>query len=112
MMINEDMRSYTQSIMRLLVSAALGATMLQAAPAPPDDDAARVRAAVAHGEVLPLPQILSLAQHRVRGEILKVELEEAEHLLVYEVKMLTPDGRVRELKIDARAGRVLKVQDD
>jgi uncharacterized membrane protein YkoI len=106
------MRSRTQSIVSTLVAAALGATMLQAAPGSPSDDAARVRAAVAHGEVLPLPRILSVAQQRVRGEILKVELEEAEHLLVYEVKMLTPDGRVRELKIDARGGRVLKVQDD
>jgi uncharacterized membrane protein YkoI len=93
-------------------SAFLGAAALYAAPTGTGDDAARVRAAVAQGEVLPLPHILSLAQRRVQGEILKVELEEARHQLIYEVKVLTPDGRVRELQIDAKTGGVLKVEDD
>jgi uncharacterized membrane protein YkoI len=32
--------------------------------------------------------------------------------LVYEIKILTSTGRVREVKIDARTGAVLKIEDD
>jgi uncharacterized membrane protein YkoI len=76
------------------------------------DDTARIRAAVAHGVVLPLPRILDIAQHRVPGEVLKVELEEMSDRLGYEVKVLTADGRVQEVKLDARTGAILKVEND
>lgn len=96
-----------------LIAIALAANVAGSASViQPQDDAARVRAAVSHGQVLPLPHILTIAQRRVRGEVLKVELEEASRQIVYELKVLTPDGRVREMKIDARTGQVLKVEDD
>ena len=77
-----------------------------------DDDAARIRLAVAHGKLVPLPRILAAAQQRVPGEVLKVELEEIGDRLGYEMKVLTPDGRVREIELDARTGVIIKVQDD
>ena len=97
----------------LLLGLALGITTAAAsADNRPDDDATRIRMAVAHGKVMPLPRILAVAQQRVPGEVLKVELEEISDRLGYEVKMLTPDGRVREIEIDARTGAIIKVQDD
>lgn len=84
-----------------------------AASSPPAaDDTARIRLAVARGRVLPLPRILDIAQHRVPGEVLKVELEEMSDRLGYEVKVLTADGRVQEIKLDARTGAILKVEND
>lgn len=71
-----------------------------------------IQAAVRRGEVLPLPRILDLAQKRVPGEVLEVELEKDGGKFVYEVKMLTPDGRVREVTIDAHSGKLLTVEDD
>lgn len=71
-----------------------------------------IQAAVKRGEVLPLPRILDLAQKRVPGEVLEVELEKDDGRFVYEVKMLTPDGRVREVTIDAHSGKILTVEDD
>ncbi|KHL26596.1 hypothetical protein PK98_09555 [Croceibacterium mercuriale] len=90
------------------------ATPFVAAPANAGDpdEAARIRAAVARGQVLPLPRILALARTRVPGDMLKVELEEEDGRIAYEIKILTPAGRIREVTLDARTGRVLEVEDD
>jgi uncharacterized membrane protein YkoI len=84
-----------------------------------DDSSARhareheeMRAALKRGEVLPLARILSIAQERVPGDVIEVELENKHGALVYEIKVLTESGRVREIKIDARQGTVLKIEDD
>lgn len=91
----------------------LGSTHVAVAATPPaGDDTARIRLAVARGVVMPLPRILDIAQHRVPGEVLKVELEEMSDRLGYEVKVLTADGRVQEIKLDARTGAILKVEND
>jgi uncharacterized membrane protein YkoI len=84
-----------------------------------DDDDARhareheeMRAALQRGEVLPLTKILAIAQEKVPGDVIEVELESKRGALVYEIKVLTQSGRVREVKIDARNGTVLKIEDD
>jgi uncharacterized membrane protein YkoI len=71
-----------------------------------------MRAALQRGEVLPLPKILAIAQEQVPGDVIEVELESKRGALVYEIKVLTQSGRVREIKIDARNGKVLKIEDD
>ena len=76
----------------------------------PDHEAAR--AALARGEILPLPRILIIAAGRVPGDVLEVELEDEHGRLIYDLKILAGNGRVREVEIDARTGAVLKVEDD
>lgn len=72
-----------------------------------------VRDALRRGEVLPLLKILAIASQHVPGDIIEVELEAKENQpLIYEIKVLTDTGRVREIKIDARSGAVLKIEDD
>lgn len=71
-----------------------------------------MRAAVTRGEVLPLSRILSIARARVPGEMLEVGLEDDHGGLVYKVKILSPSGRVQEVRLDARTGRVLAVEND
>ncbi|HWL46488.1 MAG TPA: PepSY domain-containing protein [Sphingomonadaceae bacterium] len=73
---------------------------------------AAIRAAVQRGELLPLPRIMDLARARVPGDVVKTELESKRERLIYEVKILTRAGRVREVKLDARTGRILRVEDD
>ena len=96
---------------------AAGLLLLAAAPAlagdnhkPKDHEAAR--AALSPGEILPLSRILALAATRAPGDVIKVELEDEKGRLIYEVKMLGKDGRVREVELDAKSGAVLKVEDD
>jgi uncharacterized membrane protein YkoI len=71
-----------------------------------------MRAALQRGEVLPLAKILAIAQEQVPGDVIEVELESKRGALVYEIKVLAQSGRVREIKIDARNGTVLKIEDD
>ena len=75
-----------------------------------DHEAAR--AALARGEILPLPRILTIATGRVPGDVLEVELEDEHGKLIYDLKILARNGRVREVEIDAKTGAVLKVEDD
>ena len=70
------------------------------------------RDALRRGEVLPLAKVLAIAVQRVPGDVIKVELEQEKRVLIYEIKVLAQNGRVREVEIDARTGVVLKVEDD
>lgn len=96
--------------------AALGMTASAAAGDKKDQrraaEAEAIRAAVARGEVMALPRILALAQASVPGEVLKVELEHDKGRLQYEIKILAGNGRVREVKLDARTGGLIKIEDD
>ncbi len=76
------------------------------------DEVTSIRAAVERGDLLPLPRILALAQARVPGEVVKIELEQDDGMLLYEVKILTKKGRVREVELDARTGALIKIEDD
>jgi uncharacterized membrane protein YkoI len=71
-----------------------------------------IREALQRGEVLPLAKILAIANQHVPGDVIEVELEHERKTLVYEIKILTGTGRVREVKIDARTGEVLEIEDD
>jgi uncharacterized membrane protein YkoI len=75
-------------------------------------DHTAVREALQRGEVLPLVKILAIANKEVPGDVIEVELEDEREALVYEIKILTSTGRVREIKIDARTGAVVNIEDD
>lgn len=99
-------------MIRSLCLAALLALLPSALWAADAEDAARIRAAVAAGDILPLPQLLKSAQALVPGEVLEVELEDDDDTLAYELNILTPDGRLVEVTLDARSGTVLEIEDD
>jgi uncharacterized membrane protein YkoI len=75
-------------------------------------DHAAVREALQRGEVLPLVKILAIASKEVPGDVIEVELEDEDEAFVYEIKILTSAGRVREVRIDARTGTVVSIEDD
>jgi hypothetical protein len=74
-----------------LLAILLTTVSLIAPPVCADDDHERVRAARKAGRVLP-------------GEVLEVELEHGHGRLIYEIKLLRPDGRLAELRYDAATG--------
>ncbi len=74
------------------------------------DEALRLRQ---EGVIQPLQQLLQQAMQRYPGaRLLEAELEEDDDRYVYEVELLTSDGQVRELDLDAVSGRVLKDEED
>ncbi|MCR3822987.1 PepSY domain-containing protein [Pseudomonas aeruginosa] len=65
------------------------------------------------GVIQPLESLIQEALGRYPGaRLLEVELEEEDDVYVYEVELLTRDGVVRELELDARNGRILKDEED
>lgn len=74
------------------------------------DEALRLRQ---QGVILPLEQLLQQAMDRYPGaKLLEAELEEKHDLYIYEVELLTPEGIVRELDINASTGVLLKDKED
>jgi uncharacterized membrane protein YkoI len=73
-----------------------------------DQDLAR--RALQRGEVVPIARILELAAQHVPGDVIEVQLEERRGQLEYEIKVLTPAGRVREMTLDARTGALLRLE--
>ncbi|MNE81527.1 Peptidase propeptide and YPEB domain protein [compost metagenome] len=74
------------------------------------DEALRLRQ---QGIILPLEQLLNDALGRYPGAtLLEAELEEKHDRYEYEVELLTPEGVVREIKLDATNGALLKDEED
>jgi uncharacterized membrane protein YkoI len=65
--------------------------------------------AMRRGEILPLTRILEIANRHVAGDIIEVEYKGGPK---YEIKILTASGRVREVKLNARTGALLEIEDD
>ncbi len=78
------------------------------APAFADEDQDRALRAVAEGRILPLREILNRAEAACPGQLIEAELEGDAGTLVYEIRLLTGDGRVMKLLYDARSGELLK----
>jgi uncharacterized membrane protein YkoI len=70
------------------------------------------RAALLRGEILPLSRILRTVAQRLPGDVLKVEIERENNVLIYEIKVLTKTGRIRKIKLNARNGAVIAIEDD
>jgi uncharacterized membrane protein YkoI len=69
-----------------------------------EDDQERALSAREAGRALPLAGILERARADASGRVLGVELEDEGGRVIYEVKVLRPDGRVRTLAYDAATG--------
>jgi len=74
------------------------------------DDVLRLRK---EGAILPFEKVLSVASERYPNtQLLEVELERKRGIYLYEIELLTQQGTVRKLKIDAHDGRILKDKED
>lgn len=93
--------------MRILVSILVGLSVCGAIALADDDDHDRARHAVEAGRILPLKEILARAEADCPGRMIEAELEDEHGRLVYELKMLTADGRVMKLHYDAGTGELI-----
>ncbi|GHC61720.1 PepSY domain-containing protein [Neogemmobacter tilapiae] len=89
----------------LLPLAAVG----QVTPTPDFEIAAE---AVAKGEILPLADVLKSLASVQPGRVVEVELEISDGLRVYEVELVTDDGRLIEVDIDAATGVIVEMEED
>jgi uncharacterized membrane protein YkoI len=74
------------------------------------------REARLRGEIRPIAEILSHIGEQVPGEVIGLELERekraGQRVWIYEIKILTLDGRRLEVEVDARNGEILELEDD
>lgn len=64
------------------------------------------------GVILPLEKILTFARAQKPGEVIETELEKKHGSYVYEVEILDNKGQVWELKLDAKTGKLIKIELD
>jgi uncharacterized membrane protein YkoI len=112
-----SMKLFTRNLSAPLMAALIlvGGTIAAMA----DDDDARdhelARQALTEGRIRPLAEITNSFKAQFAGEIVGVELEvkvKAANGFVYEFKVLTPDGKLKEVKVDAKTAKILKIEDD
>lgn len=96
--------------MTLIRSALALLIVLALAPAGLADDHDRARAARERGDIRPLEDILPSVRQRFPGDVVRIELENEHGRWIYEIKLISPDGRLVELDVDARSGEVVEVE--
>ena len=99
--------------MRTLAAATLIAALgLSVTALADDDDQERARHALESGQALPLSRLLESVSGRVGGEIVGVEIEREHGRYYYELKIVSPDGRLRELLVDALTAEIVSHEED
>lgn len=82
---------------------------------PPRHDHELAREARLRGEIRPIAGILRQVGEQVPGEVIGIELEREKRagrpVWIYELKILTPDGRRQEVEVDAGDGRILQLEE-
>lgn len=91
---------------------ALGLTLLWPALPAGAGDHDLAREALQRGEVRPVAEVLAVVGAEVPGEVIEVELEREYGRLVYELKVIAPDGRVSEVLVDAATAEIIEWEHD
>lgn len=73
---------------------------------------ADVRKLSQSGDILSLEKIIASAKSIKSGKVLETELEREYGKYVYEVELLDAHGQVWELKLDAKTGKLIKLESE
>jgi hypothetical protein len=73
-------------------------------------DADAVLRAVQRNELMPLGQVLDILRAEREGEVVQIELDLLDGRVSYDFDVLSPDGRLYAVAIDAVTGQVLEVE--
>ncbi|SFK81622.1 Peptidase propeptide and YPEB domain-containing protein [Methylocapsa palsarum] len=79
----------------------------QAASELREQDHERARAARERGEVMALEEIMPVVRERFPGDLAQIEFERDNGAWIYEFKLINFEGRLIEVKVNAKTGAVL-----
>ena len=96
------------AVTALVVTGAVHASGRNERPDTRKNDHEEARKAFQSGEIRALGDILADLRSQVNWQVIEVELSGKRGAYVYELKILSPEGRVLELELDAKTGRVIK----
>ncbi len=93
-----------------------GALLAAAAPAAlardhDEDERDAVRRAVEAGEIKSLADILAAVRGKLPGEVAGVEIERDDGRWRYEFRVIDDKGRLYEVEIDARSGKIERIKE-
>jgi uncharacterized membrane protein YkoI len=77
-----------------------------------DNDYEEALRALQQGQVKPLSDIIEKVQKQLGGDVIGVEFERDGGRYVYEIKIVGPDGRLREVYVDAMTAVILSDEHD
>lgn len=77
-----------------------------------DHDHEQARQLRHEGKIVSLESIVKQAQSIKAGNILEIELKNADKSYLYEVEILDPDGKVWELLFDGATGKLIQTQQE
>lgn len=95
---------------RLLLAGALLIAGVSTAYGSDDEereDHDRAFRALREGEAKPLAYILEKLEKQFGGDVVGIEFESENGRYVYELKIVAPDGRLREVYVDAMTAEIL-----
>lgn len=75
------------------------------------EDHERALRALEQGEAKPLAEILDAVKKQIGGDVVGVDFERDGDHYVYELKIVTPDGRLREVYVDAMTTQIISGAD-
>jgi uncharacterized membrane protein YkoI len=94
----------------LLAGPAVLPALAPSALAHEEHDEDQARRALEAGEVLPLDNILTALGQALAGEISAVELEREHGIWIYEFKIISPEGRMKTVRVDAKTAKLVRPQ--
>ena len=74
------------------------------------EDYERAREALERAEILPLADILERVEAEFDARMIEVEFEAERDGWIYEFELISRDGVIREVTVDAATGAVLEVE--
>jgi len=98
-----------KTFFRLLIFSLLTGVCMSAYA---DDDHEKAKRLLESGDILALETVLETVRTIQPGKILEVELESEKGRNIYEIELLTPDGKILELLFDARTGEHISTKNE
>lgn len=66
--------------------------------------------ALKRNEIRPLAEVIAAAEKAIPGPVIAVKVKRKDGRLVYEIKIIAAEGRVREIYIDAATLETVKIE--
>ena len=107
------MKSLTRLFLLVLLLTSVAGQIARADDDDDDRDHEIARKALSEGRIRPLTQIIDELKAQFPGQIVGVELKTKKaNTFIYEFKVLAPDGKLKEVKVDATTAKIVKIEDD
>lgn len=94
------------------ILASQGVDVMDSARADDKLDYKEARELRQQGEILSLQEILKRVEKDHPGQVIETELERESGRYIYELEIVTEQGKVIEIEVDAGTGETLKVEEE